>query len=65
MIVHLDTNAYSDWHRFGHWHDRLARADRIVVWIAAVVREVGGLLLTRDRHFENLPQVRVAEMEEG
>jgi tRNA(fMet)-specific endonuclease VapC len=131
LIVHLDTNAYSDWRRFGLWHDHLSRADRIVVstivlgelvsgfrkgrlsqenrvaldafleepqvelrsvnrpaaeffgefvdflrkqgtplptndiWIAAVVRETGGQLLTRDRHFENLPQVRMARMGDG
>ncbi|MCF6312375.1 MAG: type II toxin-antitoxin system VapC family toxin [Verrucomicrobiales bacterium] len=29
------------------------------VWIAACCYEHGGVLLTRDKHFENLPQVRV------
>ncbi|MFK5923638.1 MAG: type II toxin-antitoxin system VapC family toxin [Verrucomicrobiota bacterium] len=29
------------------------------VWIAACCYEHGGLLLTRDKHFKNLPQVRV------
>jgi tRNA(fMet)-specific endonuclease VapC len=33
------------------------------VWIAAVAAEHGGLLLTRDGHFENLPQVRIANID--
>jgi tRNA(fMet)-specific endonuclease VapC len=29
------------------------------IWIAACTMEHGAILLTRDRHFQNLPQVRV------
>jgi hypothetical protein len=29
------------------------------IWIAAMVRETGGKLLTRDSHFECLPQVKL------
>ena len=34
------------------------------VWIAAVAMECSGRLLTRDGHFDNLPQVRRAVVEE-
>jgi len=126
MIVVLDTNAYSNWRRYGHWNETISTADKVIipaivlgelrfgflrgvkceeneqklvhflrqsvveignvgnatshhyaifknhlrdqgtpipeadVWIAAVAAEHGGLLLTRDGHFKNLPQVRVA-----
>ena len=125
LIVVLDTNAYSDWRRFGYWKETLAHADKILlpvvvmgelihgfkegnrlqhnlgkldsflrepqvmepaftrttaeyygeflhhlrkngtpmptndIWIAACVYEHHALLLTRDRHFEHLPQLRV------
>lgn len=131
MIAVLDTNAYSDWRRFGHWNSLIARAEKIIVpaivlgelrsgflrsararenerklvrflgeklvvigmvgdetshhyailknhlrthgkpipeadvWIAAITVEHAALLLTRDRHFENLPQVRLADIEEA
>jgi tRNA(fMet)-specific endonuclease VapC len=31
MTLVLDTNAYSDWRRFGHWGQRIAVAERIVI----------------------------------
>ena len=31
MIVVLDTNAYSDWRRFGHWNTLISRADKVIV----------------------------------
>lgn len=131
MIVVLDTNAYSNWRRYGHGNELISTADKVIipsivlgelragfqrgikaeenerkldhflrravvevgvvgdgtshhyallknhlrdqgtpipeadVWIAAVAVEHGGLLLTRDGHFENLPQVRMAGIEEG
>ena len=33
------------------------------VWIAAACLEVGATLLTSDKHFERLPQVRVAQLD--
>ncbi len=52
LIVVLDTNAYSDWRRSGRWHP----------WIAAVSYESAGRLISRDAHFDFLPQVvRVVE----
>ncbi len=126
MEVVLDTNAYSDWIRKGHWKAMISRASRVWlpsvvlgelyrgffsgnrfseneahllkllnqpavgvleislevarvygelvhylrrqgtplpvndIWVAASTIHCGGLLLTSDRHFENLPQVRVA-----
>ena len=131
MIVVLDTNAYSDWRRFGHWNSLIAKAEKVIVpaivlgelrsgflrgaqarenerklvsflseqlvtiglvgdetshhyailknhlrthgkpipeadvWIAAIAVEHAALLLTRDRHFEKLPQVRLVDMEEA
>ena len=131
MIAVLDTNAYSDWRRFGHWNSLIARAEKIIVpaivlgelrsgflrsararenerklvrflgeklvviglvgdetshhyailknhlrthgkpipeadvWIAAIAVGHAALLLTRDRHFENLPQVRLADIKEA
>ena len=121
----LDTNAYSDWRRFGYWKETLAHSDKILVpvvvmgelihgfkdgnrlnhnlskldsfldepqvkqpefthhtaeiyadflhylrnngtpiptndiWIAACAYQHKALLLTRDSHFEYLPQVKV------
>lgn len=129
LIVVLDTNAYSDWRRFGRWHEILAHADRILmpvvvmgelihgfkegdrleqnlskldtflgqpqveepvfsrttadiygdllhylrkngtpiptndIWIAACAYEHHALLLTRDKHFEHLPLLRVRNKE--
>lgn len=125
MIVALDTNAYSDWRRFGHWNGIISRADKVImpaivlgelrlgflngaqtrenerklatylrekvvsvgivgeetshiyavlknhlksvgkpipeadVWISAIAVEHSALLLTRDKHFGYLPQVRL------
>jgi predicted nucleic acid-binding protein len=126
MKVMLDTNAYSDWRRFGLWEALILQAEEVIipaivlgelrvgflrgnqankneaklkaflqspvvrvcevgeatshyfasfkhellgrgrgipendVWIAACCFEVGATLLTSDKHFEYLPQVRVA-----
>ncbi len=127
MKLALDTNAYSDWRRFGLWESLLLQADEVIVpaivlgelragflrgnqqktnedklvtflqnpvvrvvdvgaatshyfasfkhdllkngsaipendvWIAACCFEAGATLLTSDKHFEHLPQVRVAQ----
>ena len=34
------------------------------IWIAAACVEQGAILLTSDKHFENLPQVRLARRED-
>lgn len=131
MIIVLDTNAYSDWRRFGQWNRLVSTAGKVIipamvlgelragflqgskrkenesrldeflsiavvqvgvvgdvtsqhyailkhhlrsqgtpipeadVWIGAIAVEHGGLLLTRDKHFENMPQVRMAEITNG
>ncbi len=31
IILVLDTNAYSDWRRFGRWNENLAIADRVLI----------------------------------
>lgn len=129
MKLVLDTNAYSDWRRFGWWESLLLQADEVIipaivlgelrvgflrgnqrginelklkaflatpvvrvwevgeetsqyfasfkhqllgsgrpipendVWIAACCFEAGATLLTSDKHFERLPQVRLAKRE--
>lgn len=129
MKLVLDTNAYSDWRRFGIWADVLGAADQVLVpaivlgelragfqlgqkteaneaqleaflafpvvsvisvgeetswcyatlknylraggkmipendvWIAACCYESGATLLTSDKHFERMPQVRLARRE--
>jgi predicted nucleic acid-binding protein len=126
----LDTNAYSDWRRFGWWERLILQADEVLipaivlgelrvgflrgtqresneqrlkaflaspvvrvcevgeatshhfasfkhellgigrgipendVWIAACCFEAGAILLTSDKHFVRLPQVRVASRED-
>ncbi len=69
MTLVLDTNAYSDWRRFGRWNENLAYADRVM--IPAIVigelhagfrrgsrfRAVNGRLATRDEHFAGIPHV--------
>ena len=31
LILVLDTNAYSDWRKCGHWHQKIAIADRVIL----------------------------------
>jgi tRNA(fMet)-specific endonuclease VapC len=31
MKIALDTNAYSDWRRFGHWNDRISQASQVAM----------------------------------
>ena len=52
MTLVLDTNAYSDWRRFGRWNENLAYADRVMI-PAIVIGELHAGFRRGSRFAEN------------
>lgn len=50
MIVVLDTNAYSDWRRFGRWNHVISRAEQVLIPSTVIGELWAGFLLGEKFH---------------